>query len=86
MMEVKHNKRLRGYDTFVFAHQVKQVYYLSYPCQKLNAWWVVHKVNPREWLHTPGDDGYHDTPTLDDDIDEVYQEEELPPSFFHRRS
>jgi hypothetical protein len=57
------------------------VYYLSYPCQKLNAWWVVYKVNPREWLHTPGDVGYHDTLTLDDDVDEVYQEEELPPSF-----
>jgi hypothetical protein len=54
------------------------VYYLSYPCQKLNAWWVVHKVNPCERLHTPGDAGYHDTSTLDDD---VYQEEELPPSF-----
>jgi hypothetical protein len=38
-------------------------------------------VNPREWLHTLGDAGYHDTPTLDDDVDEVYQEEELPPSF-----
>jgi hypothetical protein len=57
------------------------VYYISYPCQKLNAWWVVHKVNPREWLHTPGDTGYHDTLTLDDDVDEVYQEEEWPPSF-----
>jgi hypothetical protein len=39
------------------------------------------KVNPRERLHTPGDAGYHDTPMLDDDVDEVYQEEELPPSF-----
>jgi hypothetical protein len=57
------------------------VYYLSYPCQKPNAWWVVHKVNRREWLHTPGDAGYHDTLTLDDDVDEVYQEEGLPPSF-----
>jgi hypothetical protein len=81
MVEVKHNEQLRGYDTFVLAHQIKQVYYLSYPCQKLNAWWVVHKVNPREWLHTPGDVGYRDTLTLDDDIDEVYQEEELSPSF-----
>jgi hypothetical protein len=36
---------------------------------------------PREWLHTPDDAGYHDTPTLDDDVDELYQEEELPPSF-----
>jgi hypothetical protein len=57
------------------------VYYLSYPCQKLNAWWVVHKVNSRERLHTPDDVGYHDTLTLDDDVDEVYQEEELQPSF-----
>jgi hypothetical protein len=81
MVEVKHNERLRGYDTFVLGHQVEQVYYLSYPCQKLNTWWVVHKVNPRDWLHTPGDAGYHDTSTLDDDVDEAYQEEELPPSF-----
>jgi hypothetical protein len=57
------------------------VYYMPYPCEKLSAWWVVHKVNPREWLHTPGDVGYHDTPTLHDDVDEVYQEEEFPPSF-----
>jgi hypothetical protein len=34
-------------------------------------------VNPHEWLYTPGDVGYHDTPTLDDDVDEVYREEEL---------
>jgi hypothetical protein len=81
VVEVKHNEWLRGYDTFILAHQVEQVYYLSYPCQKLNAWWVVHKLNPRERLHTPGDVGYHDTPTLDDDVDEVYQEEELQPSF-----
>jgi hypothetical protein len=39
------------------------------------------QVNPRERLHTPDDAGYHDTPTLDDDVDKVYQEEELPPSF-----
>jgi hypothetical protein len=36
-------------------------------------------VNPCEWLHTLDDTRYHDTPTLDDDIDEVYQEEELTP-------
>jgi hypothetical protein len=81
MVEVKHNEQLRGYGTLIIAHQVKQVYYLSYPYQKLSAWWVVHKVNPLEWLRTPGDAGYHNTPTLDDDVDEVYQEEELPPSF-----
>jgi hypothetical protein len=38
-------------------------------------------VNPHEWLYTPGDVGYHDTLTLDDGIDEVYQEEELLASF-----
>jgi hypothetical protein len=38
-------------------------------------------VNPHEQLYTPGDTGYHDTPTLDDDVDEVYQEEGLPASF-----
>jgi hypothetical protein len=42
---------------------------------------VVHKVNPRERSYTPGDDGYPDTLTMNDDIDEVYQEEELPTSF-----
>jgi hypothetical protein len=81
MVEVKHNEQLRGYDMSIVAHQVEQVYYLSYPCQKLNVWWVVHKVNPHEWLYTLDNAGYHDTLMLDDDIDEVYQEEELPPSF-----
>jgi hypothetical protein len=81
MVKVKHNEQLREYETFILAHHAEQVYYLSYPCQKLKAWWVVHKVNPRERSHTPGDAGYHDTLMLDDDVDEVYQEEELPPSF-----
>jgi hypothetical protein len=57
------------------------VYYMPYPCKKLSAWSVVNKVNPHERLHTLGDAGYHHTLTLDDDIDEIYQEEELPPSF-----
>jgi hypothetical protein len=81
MVEVRHNERLRGYDTFVLAHQVEQVYYLHYPSEKLSAWWVVNKVNPHERLYTLGNAGYHDTLTLDDDVDEVYQEEELPASF-----
>jgi hypothetical protein len=37
MVEVKQNKRLRGYDTFILAHQLEQVYYLPYPCEKLSA-------------------------------------------------
>jgi hypothetical protein len=57
------------------------VYYLPYPCKKLSAWWVLHKVNPRELLYTLGDAGCHDTLTLDDDIHEVYKEEELSASF-----
>jgi hypothetical protein len=81
MVEVKHNEQLWGYDTFILAHQVERVYYLPYPCEKLSAWWVVHKVNPHERLYTLGNVGYHGTLTLDDDIDEVYQEEELSTSF-----
>jgi hypothetical protein len=57
------------------------VYHFPYPCKKFSAWWVVHKVNPHEWLHIPYDVGYYDTPSLDGDIEGVYQEEELPTSF-----
>jgi hypothetical protein len=53
------------------------VYYLKYSCQTV-AWWVVYKVNPREWLYTPTDVAYH----FDDEhVDEIYQEEELSTSF-----
>jgi hypothetical protein len=48
MVEVKHAHQLRGCDPFVLAHKVEQVYYMSYPCEKLSAWWVVYRVNPRE--------------------------------------
>jgi hypothetical protein len=37
-VKVKHGERLRGYDMFVPAHQVEQVYYLPYSCKKLSAW------------------------------------------------
>ena len=53
---------------------------MSYPNEKLHAWWVVHKVNPRERLCTPSDAGYHDS-QVDDEVDEVYQEKELAASF-----
>jgi hypothetical protein len=46
--EVKHVHQLRGWDSFVLAHQVEQVYYMSYPCKKLSVWWVVYRVNPHE--------------------------------------
>jgi hypothetical protein len=81
MVEVKHVRRLRGCDPFVLAHQVKQVYYMSYLCENLGAWWVVYRVNPRERLHTPDDSGYHENQVSDGELDEVYQDDELPCSF-----
>jgi hypothetical protein len=73
MLNYRHN------DDFILAHQVEHVYYLKYPCEKLAAWRVVYKVNPREWLYTPTDVAYHFN---DEQVDEIYQEEELPTSFF----
>jgi hypothetical protein len=81
MVEVKHAHRLYGCDPFVLAHQVEQVYYMSYPCEKLSAWWVVYRVNPCEWLHTPDDFGYHENQVPARVVDEVYQDDELPCSF-----
>jgi hypothetical protein len=81
MVEVKHAHRLHGCNPFVLAHQVEQVYYMSYPCEKLSAWWVVYRVNPREWLHTPDDSGYHENQVPVGEVDEVYQDDELPCSF-----
>jgi hypothetical protein len=81
MVEVKHNEQLLGYDIFVLIHQVEQMHYLPYTCKKLSALWVVHKVNPREWLYTLADVGCHDTSVLCGEVDEVYHEEELPTSF-----
>jgi hypothetical protein len=51
---------------------------MSYPNLKFKAWWVVHKVNPRERLHTPCTVGYQ---FEDEQADDVYQEEELPTTF-----
>jgi hypothetical protein len=81
MVEVKHAHRLRGCDPFVLTHQVEQVYYMSYLCKKLSAWWVVYRVNPREQLHTPDDFGYHENQMPAGEVDEVYQDDELSCSF-----
>jgi hypothetical protein len=81
MVEVKHAHRLCGCDPFVLAHQVEQVYYMSYACEKLSAWWVVYRVNPRERLHTPDDFGYHENQVAAGEVDEIYQDDELPCSF-----
>jgi hypothetical protein len=53
MVEIKHNSKLPDNDDFILAHQAEHVYYLKYPCEKLAAWRVVYKVNPRERLYTP---------------------------------
>ncbi|WVZ75783.1 hypothetical protein U9M48_023814, partial [Paspalum notatum var. saurae] len=74
MVEVKHNEKLWGNDNWVLAHQCDQVYYLSYPNQKLHTWWVVHKVNPCERLYTRRHVG-HCASQFDNEVDEVYQEE-----------
>jgi hypothetical protein len=78
IIEVKHKERLRGHDNFILAHQCEQVYYMSYPNPKFKALWAVHKVNPRERLHTPCTAGYQ---FEDEHGDEVYQEEELSTTF-----
>jgi hypothetical protein len=81
MVEVKHAHWMRGCDPCVLAHQVEQVYYMSYPCEKLSVWWMVYIVNPREQLHTPDDSGYHENQVAVGEVDEVYQDDELSCSF-----
>jgi hypothetical protein len=54
---------------------------MSYPCKKLSAWWVVYRVNPREWLHTPDNSCYHENQVSVGEVDEVYQDDELSCSF-----
>lgn len=70
MVEIKHNEQLLGNEKFVLVHQAEHVYYLSYPCQQLNVWAIVYKVNPCEHLHTPSDAAYH---IEDEHVDEIYQ-------------
>jgi hypothetical protein len=81
MVEVKHAHWLCGCDPFVLAHQVEQVYYMLYPCKKLSVWWVVYRVNHHEQLDTPNDSGYHENQVLAREVDEVYQDDELPYSY-----
>jgi hypothetical protein len=38
-------------------------------------------VNPHEWLQTPNDSGYHENHVPLGEVDEVYQDDELPCSF-----
>jgi hypothetical protein len=50
MVEVKHES-CYSRSNLLLAHQVLQVYYLSYPLPSLEYWWVVCKVNPKMHTH-----------------------------------
>ena len=78
MTQVKRKQILQGADRYVLDHQVEQVYYSSYPCPKLSAWWVVYKTYPRDRLSTPVPDDYNREAQQ---ADGVFQEDELPSSF-----
>jgi hypothetical protein len=54
---------------------------MSYPCEKLSAWWVVYRVNPHEQLHTPDESSYHENQVPVGEVVEVYQDDELSCSF-----
>jgi Domain of unknown function (DUF4216) len=49
IVEVKCNTFLKNYEPFIFAAQVVQVYYLSYPStkQERRNWWVAIKTRAR---------------------------------------
>jgi hypothetical protein len=68
MVEVKHKLRYSE-SNLLLAHQVQQVYYLSYPHPRFKNWWVIYKVHPE--MHTRQYDEYVEG-HVDDDI---YQEE-----------
>jgi hypothetical protein len=68
-------------NQFILAHEVEQVYYMSYPGEKLSAWWVVYRLNPCERLHTPDDYSYHENQVAVGEVDYIYQDDELPCSF-----
>jgi hypothetical protein len=55
---------------------------MSYPNLKFKAWWVVHKVNPRERFTYSCTVGYQ---FEDEHGDDVYQEEELQPLLLSMR-
>jgi hypothetical protein len=68
MVEVKHESRYSG-SNLLLAHQVQQVYCLSYPHPSLKNLWVAYQVNPK--IHTPRYDEYIERHEDDD----IYQEE-----------
>jgi hypothetical protein len=81
MVEIKHEEWVRGHDNFVHRLQCQRVYYMSYPCQKLSASWVVYKVNPHESLPIPSDSCYHACNLEDKENYGIVQEDDLPAYF-----
>jgi hypothetical protein len=81
MVEIKHEERIRDHGSFVLALQCQQVYYMTYPCPKLSAWWVVYKVNPHEPLLIPSDSCYHACNLEDKENYGIVQEDDLLSSF-----
>jgi len=68
-------------EPFVLASQVKQVYYLPYPCKSsasLKDWWVAYKVSPLSNLSIPTMDEYdnEESPCVD-----TFQEDGLDGEF-----
>jgi hypothetical protein len=80
MVEIKHEEQVRGHDNFILGLQCQQVYYMTYPCPKLSAWWVVHKVNPRELLPIHSDSCYHACNLEDEENCGIVQEHDLATS------
>ena len=76
-MEVRPSTSYHGSDVFIVAHQATQVYYLPYPCQKveLKGWEVVYKVSPHSKLLLPNDDDYNAINPMTYEGD-FYQEQE----------
>ncbi|KAK1679455.1 hypothetical protein QYE76_040303 [Lolium multiflorum] len=77
LVEVRPTTTYSGADVYVVAHQTKQVYYLSYPCQneELMGWEVVFQVSPHGKLPIPSEDDYNNIdPVTYEGI--FYQEEE----------
>jgi hypothetical protein len=79
MTQIQPKKLLQGHNTYILAYQADQVYFSTYPCKKLSTWRVVYNVNPHERLYTLGEDEYQFGHL--EQVDEVFQEEELPTSF-----
>jgi hypothetical protein len=65
---VKHESRYSG-SNLLLAHQVQQVYYLTYPHPSFKNWRIVYKVHPEMHPHRYDDyvEGHED--------DDIYQEE-----------